>query len=342
MLDLPPEFKCYILEIFFNEGKICAYYTLLEHPEIAELLRCNFKQQLKLTRRHRPLASQLHHILITTALLPARLSRSIRGFTEFLNDSLYNGHKKFSFRSATAAVSALVTYRDRFSDAETILRQFANMTRGNAMAWKFTYQEQPYCGFETLSEVGYHRILRAILRLQLYAQLRTTYGHSRKTRRKIRALSVAEWMILENKNVPAHYAKGIRSLFAKIVSYFEVDMAPYVKVPPAPSRDHNRRSKFSKHCKNRDDTPANCHEGSADEKTKDWKPAGYHASCFAEFTQKVYREFCLADGYPFWSRYTRPRDAWWHRRNDEHDLSVRCGESYTDPETRFRVIVSGA
>jgi hypothetical protein len=42
MLDLPTELRCYILELIIINKHFDAYYTLLEHPEIGDLVRCNF------------------------------------------------------------------------------------------------------------------------------------------------------------------------------------------------------------------------------------------------------------------------------------------------------------
>lgn len=192
------------------------------------------------------------------------------------------------------------------------------------------------------SKVEHHGILRAILRLQIYQQIRLLCGPSRKLKRRIRALfsqwtswefaevrSVAEWTLLEHKKLPRHYADGIQTILKSVARHFEKDLRPYVKSWPAPRCDRNRRAKFAKRPKKWKDTPAAAHEGSAGRRNKDWNPVGYHYGCFKEYAQTVYQQFCLAEGYPFWSRYTdrhgwgEPLYSWWHRRHDHHDLMLR-------------------
>lgn len=161
----------------------------------------------------------------------------------------------------------------------------------------------PDCGHETLSEVEHHRILRAILRLQLYSQILVQYGASRKLKRRIRLLisswttwefdevrSVAEWMILEHVNLPGHYASGIQLLFEIVTSHFERSMARYVKSRPPPPRDRHRRSNFAKHSRIWSDTPSTPHEGRADARNKDWKPCDHSYGRSVRYNQKLYRE----------------------------------------------------
>ncbi|KAF1844395.1 uncharacterized protein K460DRAFT_317928 [Cucurbitaria berberidis CBS 394.84] len=344
MFDLPPELKCHILwYLFVNEG-FDAYYTLLEHAEIGELLRCNFNQQFELIRRHHPLATQLQQILTTTALLSSHKPHSSRQLAEFLRQSLLAEGQSVSFDSAKQAVSVVHTYRDCLHDANTIIEQYAKIILGNAVAGRFAYEQHPRYGTDTLSEIEHHRILRAFFRLQLYRRIRELYGTGRNFKRRIRALfslwtawefdevrSVAEWIILEYPNLPEHYAEGIQNLFATVYTYFGLDMNPYVRNRPAPARDRHRHSKFAKRSKKWDDTPFNPHEGRADVRNKDWRPLGYDRGCYQEYTQRVYREFFLAGGYPFWGRYTKP-DGWWRYRNHSSDLMLQFGECYANKD----------
>jgi len=50
MLDLPPELRCYILKLLIMDKHLDAYFTLLEHPEIGELVRCNFNTPVSFSR----------------------------------------------------------------------------------------------------------------------------------------------------------------------------------------------------------------------------------------------------------------------------------------------------
>lgn len=236
MLDLPPELNCQILQYLISEEQLDTYLAIIQIPELAELARCNFMHQLNLIRQLRLLASQLHHLLLTTVLLPAVLPRSSRQIEAFMENNLLCARNAVQIRSAEQAAAALVAYRVHLQDADTVLVQFAKMTRRNAIAWKFRHRddELPDCGVESLSKVEHHRILRGILRLQLYEQIRLLYGPSRKLKPRIRALfsqwtclefdkarSVAEWMILEHKNLPRHYADGIQSLSKIVALHFE-------------------------------------------------------------------------------------------------------------------------
>lgn len=229
----------------------------------------------------------------------------------FMEIHLLGSSKSVQIQSAEQAVHALVAYQVHLGDADTILTQFSKITRTNSVVCKFPSGEQPYCGIKILSKVEHHRILRAILRLQTYEQIRKSYGTWRKRKRRIRALfsrwtpwgfdevrSVAEWIILEHKILLSHYADGIQSLFKTVASRFEKDIKAYVRRLPTSYRDRNRRSKFAKHPKKWDDTRATAHEGSAGRRNKDWNPIGYDHGCYIEHTQ-VYRQFCQADGYPF-------------------------------------------
>ena len=351
MLDLPPELKCRILGFLIDDDGIDAYYTLLEHAEIGELLRCNFNQQFKLitrhrVRRYRPLAFQLQQILITTALLSAHKPRSSGQLAEFFSESLLNVGQFISIDSAKQAVAVINTYRKSLQDADFIIEQYVKMVLGNAVIEICYLEQQPWYGTDTLSEIEHHRILRAFFRLQLYTRIRELYGGGRNFKRRLRALfslwtswefdevrSVAEWMILEYPNLPKGYAESIRNIFATVDTHYRLDMAPYVRTPPAPSRDRNRRSKFAKRCKNWSDTPVTLHEGRADARNKDWRLLGYQHGFTHEFTQRVYREFFLAGGYPFWSRWTKPRNGWWHSRNQASSLRMRFGECFVKQKT---------
>jgi hypothetical protein len=190
MLDLPPELKYQILQYLITEEQLDMYFALLQIPELVVLVRCNFTHQLNLIAQLRPLATQLHHISASdrVAMLPAVVPRSSRRMARFLERHLLGASRAVEIHSPEKAVSALIAYRTQLRNADTILAQFAKMIRGNSMAWKFRYQEQPYCGFETLSKVEHHRVLRVILRLQLYEKIRALYGASRKRKRRVRAL----------------------------------------------------------------------------------------------------------------------------------------------------------
>jgi hypothetical protein len=130
LLDLPPELKCHILQYLLADDELDSY-TLLEHQKVAELLRCNFVHQFRLVQLHRPLASQLQQILLPTARLSAAPPCSSRRLGLSLHaDSVDIFHTE-RFESAAHAVCVLSTYRTRLADANTILTQFAKMTRGN-------------------------------------------------------------------------------------------------------------------------------------------------------------------------------------------------------------------
>lgn len=141
--------------------------------------------------------------------------------------------------------------------------------------------------------------------------------------------SLAEWIKIERPSLPKHYAKSICALFALVDIYFHNDMAPYVRIQPAPTRGRNRRSKFTKRSKRWTDTPATPNEGRADACNRDWRPLGYDGGCYAEYTQRVYREHFLARGYPFWSRHTTPQyGGWWRQRNCLDGLQTRFREVF--------------
>jgi hypothetical protein len=90
MLDLPTELRCYILELLIIDKHFNVYYTLLEHPEIGDLVRCNFNAQFRAVIQNRYLASQLQQILTTTALLSTHTSNlcTRRQTAEFLTVTL--------------------------------------------------------------------------------------------------------------------------------------------------------------------------------------------------------------------------------------------------------------
>lgn len=105
-----------------------------------------------LIRQLRSLASQLHHILLATALLPTVISRLSRQMEEFMENHLISASKAAQIQSAEQAASALVAYQVHLRHPDTILAQFAKMTRRNAISWNFRHQEDelPDCGIETL------------------------------------------------------------------------------------------------------------------------------------------------------------------------------------------------
>jgi hypothetical protein len=135
----------------------------------SHFLRCNFAHQFKLIQQRRPLAIQLQQILLTTSQLSAAPPRSSRRLTLLLNADLLDKIHTQRFENATQAVSIIRTYRTSLTDASTILTQFAKMTRVNTVLWKQWSKELPGCDHEMLSDVERHRILRAILRMQLYS-----------------------------------------------------------------------------------------------------------------------------------------------------------------------------
>ncbi|KAE8850912.1 hypothetical protein PTNB85_01328 [Pyrenophora teres f. teres] len=340
ILDLPTELRCYILELLILDKSFDAYYALLEHPEIGELVHCNFNTQFRAVKRHRYLASQLRQILTTTALLSTYTNNpySYRRLNEFFESNLLGEGTSASVDTPTQAVAVLKDYKTFLDDADILTDQFAKMTIGNALMTGCNIPVQPRYGTDTLSEVEHHRIFRAFLRLQLYTEIRKLYGERKGLKRKFRSLfsswttwefdevrSLAEWIKLEYPNLPQHYATSIRALFASVDAHFHNDMAPYVKIRPAPSRDRNRRSKFVKRSKRWTDTPETPDEGRADKRNIDWRPLGYAYGCYVNYTQRVYREHFLAGGYPFWSRYTIPRSGWWCFRNSYPHLQLRFG-----------------
>ncbi|KAG9191390.1 hypothetical protein G6011_09478 [Alternaria panax] len=341
MLDLQTELRCYILELLIVEEQfdepLDAYYTLLEHPEIGELVRCNFNAQFKALKRNRNLAGQLVQILTTTVLLSSHAKKLHSSqLAEFLASNLLDESPCVSVDNSTQAVAVLNKYQTYLLDADILTDQFAKMTIGNAVARHepgHTYR----FGTDTLSKVEYFRVPRAFLRLQLYAEIRRLYGAKKGFKRKIRSLfslwttwefdevrSLVEWITVERPSLPKHYAKSIRILFASISANFHNDMTPYVKIRPAPFRDLHRRSKFTKKAKRWSDTPTTPGEGRADARNRDWKPLGYVNGCFVNYTQRVYREHFLAGVYPFWCRYTIPQHGWWNDR--DVGLQARFGK----------------
>jgi hypothetical protein len=338
MLDLPTELRCYILELLITDGHTEAYHTLLEHPEVRELVRCNFNAQFRAVKRHSNLAGQLQQILATTVLLSAHTNKlRSHELAEFLASNLVDENPHMSADSSSQAVVVLRKYQKYLVDAETLTDQFAKITIGNAAV---RYASGDHCryGADTLSKVEYRRILRAFLRLQLYIEIRKLYGVRRSLKRKLRGLfslwttwefdevrSLVEWIKIERSSLPKHYARSIRKLFALVDAHFYNDMAPYVKARPDPMRDRHRRSKFAKKSKRWNDTPASLDEGRADARNEDWRPLGYTSGCYAEYTQRVYREHFLAGGYPLWSRFTTSGYGWWHERNITSNLQSRFG-----------------
>ncbi|CAN9266914.1 unnamed protein product [Alternaria alternata] len=325
MLDLTTELRCYILELLIIDGHFEAYNTLLEHPEVREVVRCNFNTQFRAVKRYNNLAGQLQQIPTTTALLSAHTNKlRSHELAEFLANNLVDENPHVSVDSST----------------ETLTDQLAKITIGNAAA-RYSHEKHPRYGADTLSKVEHHRILRAFLRLQLYIEIRKLYGARRSLKRKLRGLfslwttwefdevrSLVEWIKIERSSLPKHYAKSIRKLFALVDAHFYNDMAPYVKARPDPMRDRHRRSKYAKKSKRWNDTPATLDEGRADARNKDWRPLGYTSGCYAEYTQRVYREHFLAGGYPFWSRFTTAQYGWWHYRNIASNLQSRFGQVY--------------
>ncbi|CAN9254723.1 unnamed protein product [Alternaria alternata] len=341
MLDLPTELRCYILELLIIDGHFEAYNTLLEHPEVREVVRCNFNTQFRAVKRYNNLAGQLQQILTTTALLSAHTNKlRSHELAEFLANNLVDENPHVSVDSSSQAVAVLRKYQTYLIDAETLTDQLAKITIGNAAA-RYSHEKHPRYGADTLSKVEHHRILRAFLRLQLYIEIRKLYGARRSLKRKLRGLfslwttwefdevrSLVEWIKIERSSLPKHYAKSIRKLFALVDAHFYNDMAPYVKARPDPMRDRHRRSKYAKKSKRWNDTPATLDEGRADARNKDWRPLGYTSGCYAEYTQRVYREHFLAGGYPFWSRFTTAQYGWWHYRNIASNLQSRFGQVY--------------
>jgi hypothetical protein len=341
MLDLPTELRCYILELLITDGHTEAYHTLLEHPEVRELVRCNFNAQFRAVKRHSNLAGQLQQILATTVLLSAHTNKlRSHELAEFLASNLVDENPHMSADSSSQAVVVLRKYQKYLVDAETLTDQFAKITIGNAAV---RYASGDHCryGADTLSKVEYRRILRAFLRLQLYIEIRKLYGVRRSLKRKLRGLfslwttwefdevrSLVEWIKIERSSLPKHYARSIRKLFALVDAHFYNDMAPYVKARPDPMRDRHRRSKFAKKSKRWNDTPASLDEGRADARNEDRRPLGYTSGCYAEYTQRVYREHFLAGGYPLWSRFTTSGYGWWHERNITSNLQSRFGQVY--------------
>ncbi|KAI4636783.1 hypothetical protein J4E93_010908 [Alternaria ventricosa] len=223
----------------------------------------------------------------------------------------------------------LAEYQALLIDADSLTDQFVYLALGNAVARWASYDDSDY-GTETLSNVEHHRVLRAFFRLQLYAVIRKLYGKGKGFKRKIRSLfsmwttwefdevrSLAEWIKIERPFLPRNYDASIRKLFACVDKHFYNDMVPYVKIKPAPCRDRNRRRAFAKKSKIWLDTPATHREGRADARNRDWRPLGYSYGCYVGYTQQVYREHCLAEGFPFWCRYTKPHGGWWRFRDAE-------------------------
>ena len=134
MLDLPPELKCQIFRcLLADEQQLDTYFTLLEHPEFADLLRCNFAHQLRFVQQHRSLASQLQQILITTAHLSAAPPRSSRRLAVLLGTDVLARIYTEGSTCAVQAVSMISNYHIYLRDADTTLAQFAKMTRGNTV-----------------------------------------------------------------------------------------------------------------------------------------------------------------------------------------------------------------
>ncbi|RYN29229.1 hypothetical protein AA0112_g7391 [Alternaria arborescens] len=341
MLDLPTELRCYILELLIIDGHSEAYNTLLEHPEVREVVRCNFNTQFRAVKPYNNLAGQLQQILTTTALLSTHTNRlRSHELAKFLANNLVDENPHVSVDSSSQAFAVLRKYQIYLIDAETLTDQFAKITIGNAAA-RYSHEKHPRYGADTLSKVEHHRILRAFLRLQLYIEIRKLYGARRSLKRKLRGLfslwttwefdevrSLVEWIKIERSSLPKHYAKSIRKLFALVDAHFYNDMAPYVKARPDLMRDRHRRPKFAKKSKRWNDTHATLDEGRADARNKDWRPLGYTSGCCAEYTQRVYQELFLAGGCPFWSRFTTAKYGWWHYRNIASNLQSRFGQVY--------------
>lgn len=296
-------------------------------------MRCNLNTQFRAVKRYNNLAGQLQQILATTVLLSAHTNKSrSHELAEFLANNLFDENPHVSVDNSSQAVTVLRKYQTYLIDAETLTDQFAKITIGNAAA-RYSREKYPRYGADTLSKVEHHRILRTFLRLQLYIEIRKLYGARRSLKRKLRGLfslwttweldevrSHVEWIKIERSSLPKHYAKSIRKLFALVDAHFYNDMAPYVKARPDPMLDRHRRSKFAKKSKRWNDTPATLDEGRADARNKDWRPLGYTSGCYAEYTQRVYREHFLAGGYPLWSRFTTAQYGWWHYRNIASNL----------------------
>jgi hypothetical protein len=348
MLDLPVELQCYILEILLDGNDFAAYYTLLEHPEIRELVRCNFTAQFAAIKRPRFLASEHQQTLTTTALLASHetIPRRSLELAEFLRHNLRDENPRVCVVSSTQAIALLKKFQECLCDADILTNDFAMVTRCDAKS-RNPYVPLPRYGTITLSPVEHHRILRAFLRLQLYTEIRNLYGAIESFKRKLRSLfslwttwefdelrSLAEWMKIARPCVPREHPKSIHTLFGSVNEHFHNDMAPYVKTRPPPARDHNRRSKFAKKSKKWADTPTTPHEGSANARNKDWRLLGEQNRCYAEYTQRVYQEHFLAGGYPFWSRYTQPRQGWWMRRDSFSDLQLQFGMVFDPASTR--------
>ena len=331
MLDLPTELRCCMLELLIKDEHFEAYYTLLEHPEMGDLVRCNFAAQFKAIKQHRYLASQLQHILTTAALLSTHTNRprSSEQLAGFLNSNLHDENLRISVDSSGHAVGMLAQYQALLIDADILTDQFVHIALGNAVA-RWASSDQSRYGTDTLSDVEHHRVLRAFFRLQLYVVIRKLYGIGKGFKRKIRSLfsmwttwefdevrSLAEWIKIERPFLPRDYDASIRKLFACVDRHFYNDMVPYVRIRPAPCHDRNRSSKFAKKSKTWLDTPATHREGRADARNRDWRPLGYSYGCHVGYTQQVYREHCLAEGFPFWCRYTKPHGGWWRFRDAE-------------------------
>ncbi|KAF7670739.1 hypothetical protein GT037_011190 [Alternaria burnsii] len=262
MLDLPTELRCYILELLIIDEQFEAYYTLLEHPEIGEVVRCNFNAQFRAVKQHSNLAAQLQQILTTTVLISAHTNKlRSHELAEFLTSNLVDEKPYVSVDSSSQSVAVLRNYQKYLVDAETLTDQFAKITIGNA-AVRYVSGDLRRYGADTLSKVEHHRILRAFLRLQLYIEIRKLYGVKKSLKRKLRGLfslwttwefdevrSLVEWIKIERSSLPKHYARSIRKLFALVDAHFYNDMAPYVKARPDPMRDRHRRSKLAKKSK---------------------------------------------------------------------------------------------
>ena len=304
-------------------------------------MRCNFNAQFRAVKQHSNLAAQLQQILTTTVLISAHTNKlRSHELAEFLASNLVDEKPYVSVDSSSQSVAVLRNYQKYLVDAETLTDQFAKITIGNA-AVRYVSGDLRRYGADTLSKVEHHRILRAFLRLQLYIEIRKLYGVKKSLKRKLRGLfflwttwefdevrSLVEWIKIERSSLPKHYARSIRKLFALVDAHFYNDMAPYVKARPDPMRDRHRRSKFAKKSKRWNDTPATLDEGRADARNEDWRPLGYTSGCYAEYTQRVYREHFLAGGYPFWSRFTTSGYGWWHERNITSNLQSRFGQVY--------------
>jgi hypothetical protein len=217
MLDLPTELRCYVLELLIIDGHSEAYNTLLEHPEVREVVRCNFNTQFRAVKRYNNLAGQLQQIVATTVLLSAHTNKlRSHELAEFLANNLVDENPHVSVDSSSQAVAVLRKYQTYLIDAETLTDQFAKITIGNTAA-RYSHEKHPRYGADMLSKVERHRILRAFLRLQLDIEIRKLYGTRRSLKRKLRGLfslwttweldevrSLVEWIKIERSSLPKH------------------------------------------------------------------------------------------------------------------------------------------